>query len=97
MKRVGKCRMCGACCTTRKLWTALTIWQKLASVLLSRGKVLKGLWKNERCRFLYRSGVNTFKCSQYNTRPFFCREYPGDVDDLIKGCGFNFTENNGKN
>jgi len=92
MKKIGSCRHCGSCCGTRKLWKALNWREKLATILMSRGKIITGLAKNTKCRHLYRNGMNQYKCSIYAERSDFCRKYPENPDDLLPGCGYKFVE-----
>jgi Fe-S-cluster containining protein len=87
-KRKGECKRCGRCCQGKFLFQELTVFEKLVLVLFLRKKY-RFLSKSF-CPFLRYRG-ETAVCRQYPNRPDFCSRYPAVPSDVIKGCGFYFT------
>lgn len=87
MIRRGSCRRCGRCCSSKHLNQIIGKDPDIPKMLK---KILKKVTNN--CPSLRgKIGTKTW-CVQYADRPSFCKDYPAEPLDLIKGCGYEFVE-----
>lgn len=75
--KIGGCKRCGNCCKADTLLFDLF------------NKEIPDSLKDFKCPYLFYNNKIAY-CNQYKNRPFFCRDYPVEPNDLIKDCGFNF-------
>jgi len=91
MNRVGKCKKCGKCCQVRYLMRGMPLQMKLILCVM-KPLLIWGWITNGKCHFLKKTD-DGWKCQQYDKRPYFCREFPANENDLVdKGCGYKFVD-----
>jgi len=103
MKRIGECKRCGKCCQMGTLLTSLHFSEKIIGGFIAQSVVAGEKEKDAReqvlkffngcCPSLIAGKDNTYRCSIYDERPLFCKEYPAEPADIISDdCGFRFVE-----
>jgi len=95
--RVGECTRCGACCNMKDIINdpEIMLWMGAGFLKLVNQELVDG--ETGMCRHL-RFIDGKAHCEIYETRPEFCRKFPGTPRDLINipQCGYRFYTSSGK-
>lgn len=90
--RKGSCKQCGKCCNVRYLIKGNPLWLKML-LFIMKPRLLYGWIVNDNCPNLFWDNQNKAVCRIYPNRPFFCKAFPAEPDDLVSSeCGFYFKK-----
>ena len=87
-ERQGHCKRCGRCCQLKTITKGMSLKFKFIFILINPILIFKS-----KCPYLGFDKQSKAFCKIYDHRPWFCRLYPAEPNDLIdEKCGYYFLK-----